>query len=194
MHWEALYRAQDVESMPWYYPDLDPDFQKALADAGVEGGKALDLGTGPGTQAMALAGMGFSVTATDISRTAVEKAKIKAAAKGLKVTFLVDDILETRLKTAFDCVFDRGVFHVLDPESRPTYVATIRNLLAPKGRLFLKCFSDKQPGNEGPYRLSPTQIRKQFTPALNVVSISESVFHGTLAGEPKALFVVMRRT
>ena len=73
--WEELYSSKDAESMPWFYDKLDPDLEKALVDLGIKEGRFLDVGTGPGTQAIALAKMGFHVTGTDISETAIEKVK-----------------------------------------------------------------------------------------------------------------------
>src|SRR6266508_2149245 len=64
---EELYQQQEVESMPWFNPELDYDLEKALDELGLRSGSALDLGTGPGTQAIHLARRGFTVTATDIS-------------------------------------------------------------------------------------------------------------------------------
>src|SRR5689334_18720360 len=95
--WEALYRERAVETMPWFNPDLDADLKQALDDLGVQGGSALDLGTGPGTQAMQLARRGFDVTATDISEAAIRLAQGKADVQGLAITWAQDDILATRL-------------------------------------------------------------------------------------------------
>jgi len=83
--WEKLYQDQNVESMPWFNPDLDPDLDQALTKLNLHTGTALDLGTGPGTQAMALAARGFKVTGTDISSTAIEKAQAVAKEKGLDI-------------------------------------------------------------------------------------------------------------
>ena len=110
--WERMYREQDVTTMSWYTPSLDPDFEHALADLGMESGSILDLCTGPGTQALALAERGMDVTATDISAAAVEKAAALAAERGLKVTFLQNDILHNRLDRRFDLILDRGCFPV----------------------------------------------------------------------------------
>jgi len=65
--WETLYQEEQIESMPWFTPALDDDLAQALDALGLRGGSALDLGTGPGTQAMHFAQMGFRVTDTDIS-------------------------------------------------------------------------------------------------------------------------------
>lgn len=191
--WERLYREQDVRTMPWYLPDLDPDMRSALESLGLVSGQVLDVGSGPGTQAMALAKMGLEVTATDISPRAVDQARVKAEAAGLAIDFRQDDILATRLSGVFDVIFDRGCFHVIPPDQRNVYVRTIRRLLKPGGVLFLKCFSHKQPGSEGPHRLSPDQIHEYFDPVFSSVSVKETVFHGP-AGRPgpKALFCTIQ--
>ncbi|MBR8831761.1 MAG: hypothetical protein N5P05_002641 [Chroococcopsis gigantea SAG 12.99] len=56
---EQLYREQSVDSMPWFYEGLDPDLKRALGMMNITQGVALDIGTGPGTQAIALARQGF---------------------------------------------------------------------------------------------------------------------------------------
>lgn len=71
-NWEALYQEKPVETMPWFNPDLDPDVEEALLTLDLSNGTALDLGTGPGTQAIALAERGFQVIATDLSETAIQ--------------------------------------------------------------------------------------------------------------------------
>ena len=123
----------------------------------------LILGTGPGTQAMQLAQRGFDVTATDISAAAIRLAREKAEAQGLTISWLQDDILSTRLTGPFDLIFDRGCFHVLPPERRQDYVATVAGLLKPGGYFFLKCFSHLQPGTQGPNRFTPEQIQAIFS-------------------------------
>lgn len=191
--WEEYYRGQDVETMPWYSAGLDADFEAALDEHGIGGGKLLDLCTGPGTQAMALAGLGFEVHATDISATAIRKAHAKAAASGRPVTFRQADILRDDLGSDFDVVIDRGCFHVFEPDQRDVFVAAVAVALRPAGWLLLKCFSTREKRKEGPYRFTPKQLRGYFGDAFEVVSIQDSVFSGTLDDLPKALFSVMRR-
>jgi 2-polyprenyl-3-methyl-5-hydroxy-6-metoxy-1,4-benzoquinol methylase len=182
-----------VETMPWFYSDLDDDLELALDQLGLRSGRALDLGTGPGTQAMRLAQRGFDVTAVDISAAAVELARHKAEAQQLSIDWRQDDILATRLTGQFDLIFDRGCFHVLPPERRTDYVGTVARLLNPDGYLFLKCFSQLQPGSQGPHRFAPEQLRAIFTVQLHVRSVTETVYQGTLDPLPRALFCVMQR-
>jgi cyclopropane fatty-acyl-phospholipid synthase-like methyltransferase len=191
-HWEELYQHQEIESMPWFNPELDDDLENALDELRLRSGSALDLGTGPGTQAIHLACRGFAVTATDISEAAIRLASEKARKQGLEIIWVQDDILDTRLDQQFDLIFDRGLFHVIAPERRGDYVRIVNGLLKKGGYLFLKCFSRLQPGEQGPYRFTPEQIREIFGGQLNVLSIKETVYQGTLAPLPHALFCVMR--
>ena len=191
--WDERYQHQAVETMPWFYPALDDDLRQALDQRGLRGGHALDLGTGPGTQAMQLARRGFAVTATDISDAAIRLARETAETQGVVVHWQQDDILNTRLAGPFELVFDRGCFHVLPPERRPDYVATIAQLLNPGGHLFLKCFSQLQPGTQGPHRFTAEQIRAIFGSQLPVHAVTDTVYQGTLDPLPRALFCVMQR-
>jgi SAM-dependent methyltransferase len=175
--------------MPWYNPNLDADLEQELEKRKIRSGTFLDLGTGPGTQAIELAKRGFRVTGTDISAPAIEKAKILFA----KPRFIQDDILNSKMKESFDFVFDRGCFHCFDPELRPSYVDHVKNLVKPNGLLFLKCFSVEEEGDWGPHRFREEDIRTIFSPNFHVESIAHSVYQGILDEFPKALFSCLRR-
>jgi 2-polyprenyl-3-methyl-5-hydroxy-6-metoxy-1,4-benzoquinol methylase len=135
------------------------------------------------------------VTASDVSAAAIAYANRKAGSRGAGVSFVQDDILATRLTGPFDVVFDRGCFHVLQPNQRPAYVETMHRLLAPSGWLFLKTFSHRQFGNFGPYRFAPDEIRQLFDGAASfrVADIVDTVFQGQMDPYPKALFSTIRR-
>jgi len=187
--WRELYAKQPVESMPWYYPVLDHDLEAAIKSRNLSAGTFLDIGTGPGTQAIELAKRGFTVTGVDLADAAIEKAKALSA----EVRWMQDDVLQTKLSEAFDFVFDRGCFHVIAPESRPTYVATLKRLVKPGGAAFIKCFSVEQPGMErGPHRFSRQDIEAIFGADFEIESVADSEYQGPLNPWPKALFVVLR--
>lgn len=194
--WRTLYDHMPVEAMPWYNPNLDPDLARALDRLGLKGGTFLDLGTGPGTQAIELARLGFDVTGSDVSPKAVELAGERA--RGTAARFVVDDVLDTKLGRAFDAVFDRGCFHVFDPIAHPAYLQSIRRLVKPGGVFFLKCFSATEPGDRGPRRYTPDALRRVFEGTFVVESIEDTVYYGNvgehspLDHEPRSLFAVMR--
>ncbi|MFH1208964.1 MAG: class I SAM-dependent methyltransferase [Candidatus Omnitrophota bacterium] len=191
--WEALYRGEDVEKMPWFTPELDFDFAVVLKSLKIRSGHVLDLGTGPGTQAIALKGLGFDVVASDVSGSAIRKAEARAQKKAPGIRFMKDDILATQLKGPFDMIFDRGIFHVFPLEKRNVYVQNVSGLLGKGGYLMLKCFSDKEPPGEGPYRISEEEIRRSFTPVLQVLHIRESFFKSVRQPNPHALFCVLQK-
>lgn len=192
--WEKLYKAEPVEKMPWFNPELDADLSDAIEALDINGGRALDIGTGPGTQAFRLAEMGFEVTATDLSKTAIRKARKMAKEKGLEIDFRTDDILATKLSGKFDIIFDRGCFHVLPPEKRAAYRETVAGLLNEGGYFFLKCFSSRETKMQGgPYRFTRKALKEALGGAFRAVSIKDTVYQGTLDALPKALFSIWVR-
>ena len=192
--WEQLYQDKDVESMPWFNPDLDPDLDQALTQLNLHSSTALDIGTGPGTQAMALAERGFKVTATDLSATGIQKAQTIAQEKGLDISWKQDDILNSTLEQEFDFVFDRGCFHVFPPDRRQDYLRVVSSLVKPNGYLFLKCFSHLETREEGPYRFTAAEIEEIFSSQFDVLSVKETIYQGTRSPQPQALFCVLQKS
>jgi len=190
--WDDYYKENDVEKMPWYEKDLDLDLKEEIELKELKEGKFLDLGTGPGTQAAQLAKFGFNVTGSDLSQSAVDRAK-KLYPSPLYVT---DDILNSKFPDdEFDFILDRGVFHVFEPEQRPTYLSHIKRILKENGILFLKCMSIEEkdlPGDKGPFKYSKGQIKEFFENGFEIESIKDTVYYGTINPLPKSLFVVMK--
>jgi len=104
--WDDVYRNNPVNKLPWYTKELDFDLKKELKK--FNKGSFLDLGTGPGTQAIALSKMGFDVTGTDISVSAINRLKKQKT----HVVFLTDDLLKTKLKKKFDYILDKVGYSV----------------------------------------------------------------------------------
>jgi SAM-dependent methyltransferase len=127
--------------------NLDPDLELELEKLKIKKGSFLDLGTGPGTQAIKLFERGFDVTAPDLSPTSIHKASVRYGDKmNYKIKFIVDDIINSHLSSnKFDFIFDRGCFHVIPPEKRSKYTEEVNRILKEGGLLFLKCFSEKEP-------------------------------------------------
>ena len=177
--------------MPWYNENLDSDLGNELDHRKITNGKFLDLGTGPATQAVWLAKRGFMTTASDLSESAIKRAR-NIYANEKNVHFIADDILNSKLKAnEFDYIFDRGCFHILLPADRKKYITKIKQILKDNGILFLKCFSDKEPIQEGPFKSSQDEITNLYSESFVIDSIKETVYQGTLDPFPKALFVVM---
>ena len=74
----------------------------------------------------------------------------------------MDALALKELPEVFDNVIDSGLFHVFSDADRRRYVEGLASVLRPGGRLFLLCFSDAEPGNQGPRRGSRNEIEDAF--------------------------------
>jgi 2-polyprenyl-6-methoxyphenol hydroxylase-like FAD-dependent oxidoreductase/SAM-dependent methyltransferase len=192
--WEIYYQQHVLEHTPWHYSGLDPDLQEVLTEQGITSGTFLDLGTGSGTQATALARRGFDVIATDVSPTAIHQAAEHASSEGATISFHIDDIVDTRMEQPVDFVLDRGCFHGLAPRQRRAYVRNLAGLVRPRGLLFLKCLSHGEERNLAPHRFSVGEVEELFKGFFELRSARKSVYQGTLNPAPQALFCVLERT
>jgi ubiquinone/menaquinone biosynthesis C-methylase UbiE len=182
--------------MPWYNENLDSDLQEELERRKISKGRILDLGTGPATQAMQLAKRGLQVTGSDVSEAAINRARKVYVHnnKDKEICFIVDNILNSKIKDkSFDYVFDRGCFHILPIQKRPVYIKEINRILDNRGILFLKCFSVKEPRQEGPYKFSEDEIKQLFGNDFVIISVKDTVYQGRLDPLPRALFVAMNK-
>ncbi len=191
--WDDYYKENKVEEMPWYEKNLDRDLENEITSKNLSKGRFLDLGTGPGTQALQLAKRNFEVTATDISQSAIEKAKKLSN----EINFLVDDVLDSKLSNRkFDFIFDRGIFHLFDGSQRPQYVKQIKRILDDNGILFLKCMSIDEknlPDDDMPHKLSKQEITNAFYDDFDIQRIDDTVFNEAYGIKPKALFAVLKK-
>jgi SAM-dependent methyltransferase len=165
-------------------------------------GPVLDAGCGTGEHAQFFAARGLRVTGIDFVEEAIRRARAKAAERGLAVKFLVKDALtlgdwDQRFASVIDC----GLFHVFSDDDRRRYVRGLAQVVEPGGRLFLMCFSNEEPGAEGPRRVSRRELYDAFADGWEVESIepcqievnpefTEVKFSD---GGPKAWFAVVRR-
>jgi SAM-dependent methyltransferase len=172
--WDAAYAARTPP--PWDLGRPQPAFVR-LAGEGLLTGQVLDVGCGTGEQTLLAASSGAEALGVDVSPLAVEQARGKAAARGVKARFEVADALSLGdLGLTFDTVIDSGLFHVFDDDNRARYVASLALVLRPGGHLYLMCFSDRQPGEFGPRRVSQDELRAAFGAGWTVLGIQADTF------------------
>lgn len=148
-----------------------------LANDGLLAGRVLDAGCGTGEHTLLAASSGADAVGVDLSPLAIERAREKAAARGIKARFEVADALNLAdLGLTFDTIIDSGLFHVFDDESRARYVQSLASALRPGGTCYLMCFSDRQPGTIGPRRVSQDELRAAFGDGWAVLSVVADTF------------------
>ena len=161
---------------PWDIGRPQPAFVR-LAERGLLADRVLDAGCGTGEHTLLAASRGADAVGVDVSPRAIERARGKAASRGIKARFEVADALRLGdLGLMFDTVIDSGLFHVFDDDSRARYVASLASVLRSGGHCYLMCFSDRQPGDAGPRRVSQDELRAAFSDRWQVVSIQADAF------------------
>jgi SAM-dependent methyltransferase len=179
---------------PWDIGRPQSAFQH-LAEADGLVGRVLDVGCGTGEHALLAAAHGFEVVGVDFSRRAIELAKQKAIDRGYPVRFLVWDALRlSELDEQFGTVLDCGLFHVFDDDERAQFVESLATVVPAGGRYHMLCFSDRQPGDWGPRRVTREEIRTSFARGWSVDAIEPSVIDITIdPGEALAWQVAATR-
>ena len=94
-----------------------------------------------------------------------------------------------------------GSFHVFSDGDRKRYAEALATVLKPGGRPYLMCFSDDEPGTQGPRRVSKKELHTAFAQGWDVESIEPTrvetrpdLKEFTFSeGGPKAWFAVIRR-
>ncbi|MDQ6856540.1 MAG: class I SAM-dependent methyltransferase [Candidatus Dormibacteraeota bacterium] len=188
--WNSAYQG----SPPWDIGGPQPVFA-ALAEAGKLKGRVLDAGCGTGEHVLLAASHGAEAVGVDIAELAIVRARAKAVERGVGATFAVANVLQPdQLGGTFDVVTDSGVFHVFDDEQRRAYVNSLRSVLRPGGTYYMMCFSDRQPGDWGPRRISEAELREAFAVGWSIKSIEALKFTVTIdPGEVEAWLATIER-
>ena len=190
--YDELYRDAATTSPPWEIGRVQPALAAVLDE--VRGPRVLDAGCGTGALAIALARRGLTVTAFDLSRVAIDAARQKAAAEGVRVDFQVQDATRLSLPGApFDSVIDCGLLHNLYRHGgADEYLAALPGLLAPGGTVFVACISAAA-GHD--WQLTAEILRVAFSgPDWTGTRVDEVEIVAQVGGEPLSLPGLLLRT
>jgi SAM-dependent methyltransferase len=155
--WDGFY-ADRSKPVPFFAHKPDESLVSYLDRGLLTPGRALDLGCGPGRNAIHLASSGFTVDAADLSPGAIAWASERAREAGADVSFHRGDAFAltatapagTALAGPYDLIYDSGCFHHLPPHRRVSYRALLDRVLTPGGHLALVCFASGEMGSEIP--------------------------------------------
>ncbi|MGH7686397.1 MAG: class I SAM-dependent methyltransferase [Candidatus Dormibacteria bacterium] len=163
-------------STPWDIGAPQSVFVR-LFEAGAITGRVIDAGCGTGENVLYLASQGVEVVGVDGAPVAIARAQAKAAERGITAGFEVADVLDLHaLDGTFDCGIDSGCFHVFNDDDRARYVHSVHGALRSGARMFILCFSDRQPGTWGPRRVTQAELRDAFSDGWRVDEIEAASF------------------
>jgi SAM-dependent methyltransferase len=148
--------------------------------------RVLDCACGIGTQSLGLAKLGFRVSGCDVSRRAIERARVEASRRGLELQLSVADMLD--LSGLEDCRFDAVVCmdnalpHLKSSEQLLRAAMQIRRKLRSKG-LFMASIRDydrlikERPLVQGPSYYSDEGKRRIVFQVWDWIDERRYVFH-----------------
>lgn len=189
--WDAIYRSkQQTEKIRNVTPAyILHEFQHLLPSQG----KALDLASGFGANALFLAQHNLQISAWDISPVAIEKLDEVAQSLNLNINTEIRDIVsQPPEKETFDIIV---VSHFLDRKIMPYIISALRE----NGLLFYQTFTKTRVQNTGPdnekYRLDKNELLKLCEDLDIVIYREEALIGDTTAGfRNEALFIGQRKS
>lgn len=142
---------------PW---PSDPDEALVELTGSLPPGRALDLGCGPGRNAVFLARRGWTVTGVDASAVGLAQAAARAAAAGVDLDLVQADVLDEELgRQRFDLVVIANLH--FPPGQRERFFERVVAALAPGGHCYLAGRHLDSAGGHG-----PSAPERRYTEAL----------------------------
>lgn len=157
--WEKLYQTNNT---PWELKSPAPPLTTYLnSPYAVKPGSIAVLGCGTGQDCLLFAQRGFQVTGVDFAPSAIQatnKLFFEAGVAG-KTGFLLErDVFQIHEYDGyFDYVLEHCFFSAIDPSRRRTYMATVRDLLKPGGKLIALWWTHDRP-NGPPFGIAKDEM------------------------------------
>lgn len=159
--WDEFYSERE-KGIPFFMNVPDENLVSYFNSNLFKPGKVLELGCGPGRNAIYFAEKGCSVDAVDLSKETLKWARERAIERNVEINFIDSNIFNLNLKDdVYDIVYDSGCFHHIAPHRRISYVNLVKKALKPKGFFAITCFV---PGGElGGAKISDWEVYRLFS-------------------------------
>jgi 2-polyprenyl-3-methyl-5-hydroxy-6-metoxy-1,4-benzoquinol methylase len=163
-HWEKIYGTKTEKEVSWFqpYPTVSMKFIDSFNlpwNAAI-----IDIGTGDGLFIETLLDKGYrNISALDISRNAIERAKTRLGEKAAAINWIVSDILSFDPTAKFDLWHDRATFHFLTHvKDVDRYISIAADSVKANSYMLLSTFSE-----QGPKKCSGLDIRQYSETSLS---------------------------
>ncbi|MDF2962309.1 MAG: methyltransferase [Paenibacillus sp.] len=146
--WNEFYSDRS-KSVPFFINAPDENLVQYFEEDRLLPSRVLELGCGPGRNAIYMAQKGCDVDAVDLSQEAINWATERAAEKRVHVRFQCSNVFDLDLTPhSYDFIYDCGCLHHIPPHRRIAYIDMIRKALKPGGHFGLVCFAYGEQGAE----------------------------------------------
>lgn len=138
--WNEFYSDRE-KGIPFFVNKPDENLVGYFTKGLMKPGNVLELGSGPGRNAIYFAVQGCHVDAVDLSEESINWATEWANERGVEVNFIHSNIFDVQIaEGTYDIVYDSGCFHHIAPHRRNNYLELVRKALKPGGHFAITCF------------------------------------------------------
>ena len=139
--WESFYENREKE-IPFFKVKGPDENLVEYFETVLEPKRVLEIGCGPGRNAIFMAKKGCEVDALDISDNAIEWAKERAKVENMTINFHCKSLFDFSIEPhSYDFIYDCGMLHHLAPHRRISYLEIVKNALKPNGYFGIVCFN-----------------------------------------------------
>ncbi|KUP08843.1 methyltransferase [Bacillus coahuilensis p1.1.43] len=157
--WDRFYKDRE-KKIPFFVKEPDENLVGYFDNGLFAKGKVLELGCGPGRNALYFSHQGCQVDAVDLSGESLEWANERADEAGADIHFIKQNIFHLSIEEGtYDIVYDSGCFHHIAPHRRNSYIHLVEKALKPGGYFALTCF--KEGGELGGATLTDWDVYRQ---------------------------------
>ena len=156
--WDDFY-SDRTKPVPFFVNLPDESLASWFANGAIHAGRALELGCGPGRNAVYMAKQGCIVDAVDISAAAIDWARERATEAGVRVNFIRASIFDFPIVPGeYDLVYDSGCFHHVPPHRRMSFISVVATALKRSGAFGLSCMGAASPEEHGGADITDWQV------------------------------------
>lgn len=143
--WDSFYEDR-TKRIPFFVDKPNENLVAYVEQTQLPLTRVLELGSGPGRNALYLAERGSQVDAIDLAQSSIDWANERANERQLDVRFRQGNLFELSIEDgAYDFVYDSGCFHHIAPHRRHDYIRVVTDALRPGGCFALTCFVEGSP-------------------------------------------------
>jgi release factor glutamine methyltransferase len=182
-----LFYLTGLARIAWHSEDPTPLLALALTAGWLKrGDRVLEVGCGLGTNTEWLVRHGIEVTAVDLSRAAIWRARRRLRKHGLAAKLYAADFLRGLDEPPFDVVLDRATLHSFPAgEYRARFAARLASLVKSGGSALLVEMRPTPDAPRGmpPFGIGQSDLRELFPPPFDVVSVGEEIQPHRIRGD-----------